>query len=64
MKNRDALAQIKNKPDADLKKDLGEYRERLWVLKNDLAQGKVKNVGEIKAIKKAIARIMTFMKKN
>ncbi|HEY4475312.1 MAG TPA: 50S ribosomal protein L29 [Candidatus Paceibacterota bacterium] len=60
MKRKEILNQIKNKNMADLKKDLADYRDRLWSLKKDLVAGKVKNVKEIKEIKKAIARIMTM----
>lgn len=43
----------------ELKKSLGEKRERLRQLRFDLAAGKVKNIREIRAIKKDIARILT-----
>ena len=57
MKKKD-FQQFKNKPMPELQKDLGDYRERLRKLKFDLAQGKVKNIREIKDIKKNIARIL------
>lgn len=53
-KNKEQL-----KPEA-----LPEMRDRLWSLKTDLAAGKVKNVKEIKKIKKNIARILTWQKQN
>ncbi len=49
------------KPPEELKKDIHEMRERIWKLKADLAAGKVKNVREIKEIKKDIARSFTIM---
>lgn len=53
--------QLKNKPLPELTKQLEEYREKLRTLQFDLAQGKVKNVSEIKKIKKTIARILTII---
>ncbi|MEK7162831.1 MAG: 50S ribosomal protein L29 [Patescibacteria group bacterium] len=55
------IQQLKNKPLSELKKDLPDYREKLRKLKFDLAQGKVKNIKEIKETKKMIARIMTVI---
>ncbi|MFH1759375.1 MAG: 50S ribosomal protein L29 [Patescibacteria group bacterium] len=52
---------MKNKPLTELQKQLKENRDKLWQLKVDLAAGKVKNVQEIKATKKNIAQIMTFI---
>lgn len=43
---------------------LPELKDRLWSLKTDLVAGKVKNVKEIKKIKKNIARILTWQKQN
>jgi large subunit ribosomal protein L29 len=63
MKRRE-FQQLKNKPLPELQKSLNEYREKLRKLKFDLAQGKVKNIREIRDTKKAIARIMTFIKIN
>lgn len=54
--------EIKDKPTAELRKDLAEYRERLRVLKFDLAAGKVKNIREIRVVKKSIAQILTILK--
>ena len=57
MKKRD-FQQFKNKPIPELQKDLAENQERLRKLKFDLAQGKVKNIREIRDVKKNIARIL------
>ena len=46
----------------DLSKRAKENREKLRQLRFDLAAGKVKNVREIRHIKKDIARIMTLLK--
>lgn len=56
------MTQLRGKPAADLVKELAASRERLWSLKLDLAQGKVKNVREIKQLKRTIARIETIMR--
>jgi ribosomal protein L29 len=62
MKNKE-IQQIKNKPLAELQKDLVSYREKLRKMKFDLSQGKVKNIKEIKGLKKMIARILTIINK-
>lgn len=54
--------ELKTKPVADLRKSLGDEREKLRKLRFDLANGKVKNIREIKATKKTIAKIMTIIK--
>ena len=60
MKKKD-LEQLKTKPAEELKKMVAEYRDRLWTLKTDLASGKIKNVKEMKKIKKDIARLLTLI---
>lgn len=60
MKLRDK-EQLKKLPEAELKKKLVEFRDKLWSLKNDLVRGKVKNIQEIRETKKNIARILTFL---
>lgn len=55
------IEQLKNKPVVELQKNLSEYRDRLWNLKTDLVAGKVKNVQEIRQVKKTIARLLTFI---
>jgi len=42
-----------------MNKELVELKDKLWDLKRDLAAGKVKNIKEIKIIKKSIARLLT-----
>lgn len=56
------IQEMKRKSSAELLKLVKDGRERLRVLKFDLAAGKVKNVGELRETKKAIARAMTFLK--
>jgi ribosomal protein L29 len=56
------IEELRQKPKAELEKMLIDYRERLRVLKFDLAAGKVKNVRVIRQLKKDIARILTLLK--
>jgi len=55
------IQQLKTKSLTELQKDLADYREKLRSLQFDLAQGKVKNIKEIKETKKIIARILTII---
>jgi len=55
------IQQLKTKSLTELQKDLADYREKLRKLQFDLAQGKVKNIREIKETKKIIARILTII---
>lgn len=52
-------SELKQKPKEELEKLLQDSREKLRQLKFDLVSGKVKNVREIRQIKKDIARILT-----
>lgn len=61
MKKKEII-ELKAKPLAELLKLLREGRERLRVLKFDLAAGKVKNVKELRKLHKDIARILTFIR--
>jgi len=54
--------ELKNKLAPELQKELAGQRERLRALKFDLATGKVKNIREIKDVKKTIAQILTVLK--
>jgi large subunit ribosomal protein L29 len=56
------IQEIRSKSKKELQRLLEEKREKLRSLKLDLAAGKVKNVREIREIKKDIARILTIMK--
>ncbi len=60
MKKRE-VEQLKTKQVAELAKLIREAEERLRKLKFDLAAGKVKNVAELRATRKAIARMHTFV---
>lgn len=58
------LQLAKTRPAADLGKEARDLRDRLWTLKNDLASGKVKNVREIRTVKKSIAQLLTLIRLN
>ncbi len=51
--------QLNTKPLPELMKELSEQKQKLVDLKFDLSAGKVKNIKEIRKIKKMIARILT-----
>jgi len=55
-------AELRQKSKEELQKILQEKKERLRVLRFDLDAGKVKNVREIRELKKDIARILTILK--
>lgn len=61
MKRRE-LQELKNKPIAELSHLVREGAEKLRSLRFDLAAGKVKNVNELRALRKNLARMRTFMK--
>lgn len=61
MKKRE-IQELKTKPVAELQKLLKDGRERLRVLKFDLAAGKVKDMSKLRELKKDIARLLTFLK--
>ena len=58
------IAELRQKAKGELEKILADSRERLSQLRFDLAAGKVKNVREIRKIKKDIARILTLCQKS
>ena len=56
------ISEIRQKPKKELESMLLERREHLRNLRFDLASGKVKNVREIRELKKEIARILTILR--
>ncbi len=58
------IKELREKPVEDLKVLLKESQEKLRSLKFDLATGKVKNVRQIRLMKKDIARILTIITKS
>jgi len=55
-------SELRQKSKEELVKLVREEREKLRNLRFDLASGKVKNVREIRKIKKDIARALTLIK--
>ncbi|PIR72245.1 MAG: 50S ribosomal protein L29 [Candidatus Nealsonbacteria bacterium CG10_big_fil_rev_8_21_14_0_10_36_24] len=53
--------ELKQKSKDELQKLLQNLREKLRQLRFNLASGKVKNIREIRQIKKDIARILTML---
>ncbi len=56
------LNELRQKSKTELQKMLQDSRERLRQLRFNLAAGKVKNVREVRKIKKEIARILTLLR--
>jgi len=54
--------ELQQKSKSELQKILSDDREKLRQLRFDLAAGKVKNVREVRKIKKDIARILTLLR--
>ncbi len=59
--NKKDLATMKNKPVAEIEKELHELRAKLVNLKFDLQAGKVKNIHDVHVVKKSIAQLLTVM---
>lgn len=53
---------IRRKEESELDKDIKDLRGKLRELRFNLASGKVKNIREIREIKRDIARILTIIK--
>ena len=64
MKKTDKVKDFNKMPQDMLKRTLAEKRESLRQLRFDLTAGKVKNVRQIREIKKDIARILTLLKQH
>ncbi|MDI6591658.1 MAG: 50S ribosomal protein L29 [Patescibacteria group bacterium] len=56
------IRELRQKSKPELQKMLQDWREKLRKLRFDLASGKVKNVREIREVKKDIARILTLLR--
>ena len=56
------IHELKQKSKEDMLKMLQEDKEKLRQLRFDLSAGKVKNVREVRRIRKEIARISTLIK--
>lgn len=55
------ITEIRQKTKSELQKLLQDLQKKLRQLRFDLASGKIKNVKEIREIKKDIARILTII---
>ncbi len=60
MKKKD-IQEMKNKSSAELLKLVEDSTEKFRALRFDLAAGKVKNVAQLREVRKAIARAKTFL---
>ncbi len=58
------ISVLRKKSKEELQKTIQEDREHLRVLRFNLNSAKLKNVREIRNIKKEIARILTLLKQN
>ena len=58
------IKELRNKDQKEFLNLLQLNGEKLRQLKFELSQGKVKNITEIRKIKKEIARILTLIKQN
>ncbi len=56
------VKEMRQKTENELHKIIQDDREKLRQLRFDLAAGKVKNVREVRWIKKEIARLLTLTK--
>ena len=61
MKKKD-IQELKNKSEAEMHRLIAEGMDRLRALRFDLAAGKVKNVAELREVRRKIARLKTFLK--
>jgi large subunit ribosomal protein L29 len=61
MKRKD-IQELKLRSEAELLRLVHDAGERLRALRFDLAAGKVKDISEIREVKKSIARMKTFIK--
>lgn len=55
-------SELRQKSKSELQKLLQDNREKLRQLRFDLASGKVKNIREIRKVKKTIAQVLTLLK--
>lgn len=56
--------ELSQKNEQQIRKELGELREKAQELARKKKLGQVKNVHELAAIRKDIARILTFLRAN
>ncbi len=56
------ITEIRKKSKSELRKLLDGSKDKLRLLRFDLSAGKVKNVREIREVRKRIAKILTILK--
>jgi len=61
MKTKEKIKDFRKMKREELSRVLNENQEKLCQLKFNLSQGKIKNVREIRMLKKDIARIKTIL---
>lgn len=54
-------AQLRQKSKSELQRMLADFREKLREMRFNLVSGKVKNIREVRELKKDIARILTIL---
>ncbi len=59
---RQELKSLRNKSLGELRREFHDSRERLNILRFDLAMGKVDNAREIRSSRKSIAQLITIIK--
>jgi len=58
---KDLLQNLREKNKDELLKELQSLKDNLWQLQRDLKRGKVKNIREVRNLKKTIAVINTLL---
>lgn len=61
---KDVLQNLKGKSASDLSKELQSAQDSLWQLRADVQGGKVKNLKEMRKMRKTIAVVKTIMAEN
>ncbi len=59
MKKND-ISKLKNRSEAELRKEAVEAKEKLWEIRREIAGGKIKNVKARNALRKDVARLLTI----
>ena len=60
---KDQHQKLKEKSKEDLLTESQSLKDKFWQLRVDMASGKVKNVSEVRKIKKTVAVINTLLNK-
>ncbi len=58
MKKQD-ITKLNNRSAAELQKEAGEMREKIWQVRREVAGGKIKNVKARLTLRRDLARILT-----